>query len=91
MSTSNRYAMAGRIGAHVRWGNTVDRAAATEAARRAAEDRFLREVKAEHPDLNHETAVKLAESRRKAFYSRLAQKSVAARSRRSRTGRQAAG
>lgn len=76
MSTSNRFAMAGRIGAHVRWGNTVDR---------AAEDRWLREVRAEHPDLDHETAVKLAESRRKAFYSRLAQKSVAARRARTST------
>lgn len=79
MSTPNRYAMAGRIGAHVRWGNTVDRTTATEAARRAAEDRFLRQVKEEHPDLDHATAVKLAESRRKAFYSRIAQKSAAAR------------
>jgi len=81
MSAANRHATAGRIGAHVRWGNTPDRTAATEAARKAAEDRFLRQVRDEFPDLDHPTAVKLAESRRRAFFSRIAQKSVAARAR----------
>lgn len=78
---ANRHALAGRIGAHVRWGNCTDRAAATEAARRGFEDRFIREVRDEHPDLDHETAVRMAESRRKAYFARLAQKSVAARRR----------
>lgn len=77
----SRYAMAGRIGAHVRWGNTTDRAAATAPARQALADRFLREVQAEHPQLDHQTQVRMAESRKKAFYSRIARKSVAARKR----------
>lgn len=79
MSAPNRYARAGRLGALARWSTTIDRAAATEAARRAAEDRWLREVRAEHPDLDNKTAQKLAESRRKLYFARLAQKSVAAR------------
>jgi hypothetical protein len=83
MTASNRYAMAGRIGAHVRWGNLDEaaRAAATEAARQASRDRFLREVEEEFPGIDHDSAVKMAESRRKAFYSRMAMKSVAARAR----------
>lgn len=79
MSAPNRYAVAGRLGALARWSNCTDRQAATEAARRAAEDRWVREVRAEHPDLDDKTVRQMAESRRKLHFARLAQKSVAAR------------
>lgn len=82
MSAPNRHAVAGRIGAHAKWGRTADRAAATEAARKAAEDRWLREVRQENPDIDHRTAVKMAESRRKAYFARLAMRSAEARKRR---------
>jgi hypothetical protein len=82
MSTPNRYASAGRLGALVKWGRTIDRAAATEAARKAAEDRWLREVRAEHPDLDDKTARLMADARKRAYFSRLAIKSAAARARR---------
>lgn len=81
MSAPNRYVVAGRLGALSRWGNCTDRQAATEAARKAAEDRWVREVRAEHPDLDDKTVRKMAESRRKLYFARLAQKSVASRRR----------
>ncbi|MER5703506.1 hypothetical protein ABT023_16395 [Micromonospora sp. NPDC002296] len=64
--------VAGRIGAHVRWGRTPDRQAATEPARKAAADRWIREVRAEYPDLDEVTVQRLAESRRKAHMTRIA-------------------
>jgi hypothetical protein len=76
---SERHASAGRLGALRRWGNTPDRSAATAAARAAAEDRWLRAVRAEHPDLDDRTARLLAESRRKEFFVRLGMRSAAAR------------
>lgn len=66
------HSAAGRIGAHVRWGKTPDRTAATEPARRAAESRWLREVRTEFPDLDTATLTRLAESRRRAHMIRIA-------------------
>lgn len=65
----------GRIGAHISWANTTDRAKRTAPARAALEAKFLKEaggdpVRAEHL--------------RKAYYQRLALKS--AQSRRARRG-----
>jgi hypothetical protein len=62
----------GRIGAHTKWANTEDRSAATAAARRAFEAKFLEEaggdpVRAEHL--------------RRAYYARLALASAKARRR----------
>lgn len=88
MSTPDRFASAGRLGALVRWGNTVDRAAATEPARRALADRWIREVREEHPDLDDQAVQLMAEARKKAHYTRLAHKSAAAR--RARMSRRAA-
>lgn len=64
---------AGRIGAHTRWGKTPDRAAATEPARKAAASKWLTEVRAEFPDLDEVTLQRLADSRRRAHMSRIAQ------------------
>jgi hypothetical protein len=54
-----------RIGAYEKWANTSDRSAATQAARRAFDKRFER-----YPD---------PEAARKAYFARLALKSVKAR------------
>ncbi|MEV0608086.1 hypothetical protein AB0I61_17145 [Polymorphospora rubra] len=69
MSSKSR---AGRIGALVRWGKTPDRTAATAPARRAASERWLREVQAEFPDIDDATAQKLAEARKRAHMTRIA-------------------
>ncbi|MEV1018132.1 hypothetical protein AB0I89_32140 [Micromonospora sp. NPDC049801] len=63
---------AGRIGAHTRWGNTPDRSAATEPARRAAASKWLKEVQAEFPDLDQVTQQQMADSRRRAHLIRIA-------------------
>lgn len=70
-----------RVAAHTRWANTTDRAAATAAARQGMQDRFDRQV---DPDgvLDPAERATRAESARKAFYSALALKSVAARRKR---------
>ena len=67
------HAIAGRIGAHIRWGQTTDRKAATEPARRAAAGKWLREVQSEFPDLDLKTQQLLADNRRKAHMTRIAQ------------------
>jgi hypothetical protein len=68
--TREEAALAGSIGGHISWANTVDRSARTRPGREALEARFLREadgdpVRAEHL--------------RKAHYRRLALKSAIAR------------
>lgn len=67
-----------RVAANERWARTTDRAAATAPARKAAVDRFERQV---DPDGTLPPAVRasLAESARKAFFTRLALKSAQAR------------
>ncbi len=70
-----------QIAAHTSWGNTVDRPARTAAARRAADDRFLK-LAGNDP--------KRAESLRKAHYKRMALKSIAAREAK-KAAREAAG
>lgn len=79
MSAPNRHQQAGLLGAYAKWAATTDRAAATEAARRAAADRFLREVREEHPGLDQKTAVKMAEARRRLYFARLSRKGAEAR------------
>jgi hypothetical protein len=68
----------GRIAAHTRWAHTDDRQAATAAARRAALDRFERQV---DPDglLAPAERLRRAESARRAYFSALALKSAQAR------------
>ena len=74
----------GRIGAHTKWANTPDRAAATAPARAGFLARFEREV---DPDgvLTPDERARRAEHARKAYFARLALKSAEAR----RTGRKA--
>ncbi|WP_082961578.1 hypothetical protein [Mycobacterium sp. 852002-51152_SCH6134967] len=73
--------MRGRIGAYESWARTPDRAARTSPARKAAVDRFEREV---DPDgmLTPQERAKRAEWARKAHMQRMAMKSAAARQRR---------
>lgn len=65
--------MAAAIASHTSWANTEDRAARTAPARRALEDKFLREAggdptRAEHLKKAHfaRLALKSAQSRRRA-------------------------
>jgi hypothetical protein len=60
----------GTIGAHVSWGRTVDRSARTAPARSAFDQRFLDEADGDPIRANH---------LRKAYFLRLAAKSVTAR------------
>lgn len=62
--------LAGRLGAHVSWANTTDRAARTAPARAALDQKFLDEADGDP---------QRAESLRKAYYTRLALKSAQAR------------
>lgn len=70
-----------KLAAHVSWANTEDRAARTAAARKAAHDRFAKQVDPEGV-LPPEERAKRAENARKAHFSRLAM--LSARSRRLR-------
>jgi hypothetical protein len=68
----------GQYAAYESWARTPDRTARTANARKAAEERFLREV---DPDgvLPEATRRQMAEAARKAYYTRLALKSAQAR------------
>jgi hypothetical protein len=70
-----------QLAAHTSWAHTEDRASRTANARRAALDRFEREV---DPDgkLAPAERAKRAENARKAHFKRLALKSAQARRRR---------
>ncbi len=72
----------GQIAAHESWAKTGDRAARTANARKAALDRFERDV---DPDgtLTPAERAQRAENARKAYFARLALKSAQARKRRS--------
>ncbi|MCX2934718.1 hypothetical protein ORI20_31080 [Mycobacterium sp. CVI_P3] len=73
--------MRGRLGAYESWAKTEDRSARTWPARKAALDRFEREV---DPDgvLTPQERARRAEWARKAHMQRMAMKSAAARKRR---------
>jgi hypothetical protein len=72
---------AAKIAAHESWARTEDRAARTAPARKAADDRFERQV---DPDgkLPPAERAQRAEHARKAYFARLALKSAQARRRR---------
>lgn len=67
-----------QIAAHESWARTPDRAARTAAARQAALDRFEREVDP-NGELVPEERARRAAHARKAYFTRLAFKSVRAR------------
>ena len=71
-------ALISRAASHTRWSKTSDRTAATAPARKAALERFEREV---DPDgtLDPQTRAQMAESARKAYFTRLALRSHQAR------------
>lgn len=76
-------ALIASLAAHERWARTSNRTAATEPARRAAGNRFEKQV---DPDgsLDPITRAKLAENAKKAHFKRLALLSAQARRLRSR-------
>ena len=71
-----------RIAAHESWAKTTDPAARTAPARRAAADRFRREMDEKYPDATPAQRSAMAEAARKAWFLRLARKSAQARSQR---------
>jgi hypothetical protein len=79
--TQNLRSIRGRIGAYESWARTGDRSARTWPGRKAALDRFEREVDPEGV-LSQQERTKRAEWAHKAHMQRLALKSVAARQRR---------
>jgi hypothetical protein len=74
-----------KLAAHTSWANTSDRAARTAAARKAANERFARQVDPDGTLPPHERAER-AENARKAHFTALALRSTRARQRH-RTGR----
>lgn len=76
--TPSERSLRGQIAAHTSWAKTPDRAARTAAARKAALDRFEREVDPENELLPAERAIR-AENARKAYFARLALQSAKAR------------
>lgn len=80
----NRHSVAGRIGAHESWANTVDRSARTAQARRSGPSSLqwhLDRLPAQFADASEKARTIAAESARSAYYSRLALKSAQARKR----------
>jgi hypothetical protein len=75
---------AGRIGAHEKWAKTLDRKSGTAAARKAALDRFERQVDPEGV-LPEAQRVELAEHARKAHMLRMALRSAEVRRARRQT------
>ncbi len=71
-------ALIARIASHTRWAHVDDRVAATAPARKAAFDRFEREVDPTG-SLDPQERARRAESARKAYFARLALKSHQAR------------
>jgi len=78
--TPEQRVMRARIAAHTRWANTGDRAAATAAARRAAADRWERQV---DPDgvLDPDERARRAEHAKRAHFQRMALRSAQSRAR----------
>lgn len=78
----NERRLVAQIGAHKSWEQTENRSARTEPARRAMLEKFEQQV---DPDgtLQPAERAKRAEHARKAYFKRLALKSVQARRRRS--------
>ncbi|WP_263251605.1 hypothetical protein [Saccharopolyspora rosea] len=76
--TPEQRALRARIGAHISWARTSDRTARTAKARQKFHDRFEREVDPEGVLDPRERAIR-ADHARKAYFSRLAMRSAAAR------------
>jgi hypothetical protein len=85
VTTETERRLRAQIRAHNSWADTPDRPARTAAARRALEDRFVRQADPEGKLSPQERHLK-AEHVRKAYYANLALKSVQARRRRQQVG-----
>lgn len=68
-----------KLAAHESWANTDDRSARTAPARRAADDRFVREARERYGDLPDEELATRAAHIRTAYFTRLSLKSAQAR------------
>lgn len=77
-ATSQELSLRGRLGAQESWARTSDRTGRTAPARKAFNDRFLKQVDPEGV-LPEKERQQRAEQARKAFYTRMALKSVQAR------------
>lgn len=79
--TPGQRSLRARLAAHTSWANTADRAARTAAARKAADERFARQV---DPDgtLPPQERAERAENARRAYFTALALRSTRARGRR---------
>jgi hypothetical protein len=60
------------LAAHERWARVRDRTSATNAARAAADDRFIAEARRIHPNLSEEEILKRARNLRSAHAIRAA-------------------
>lgn len=78
MLTPTERSLRAEIAAHESWANTTDRAQRTAPARKAALERFERQVDPDGALTPTERAVR-AEHARKAYFKRLALKSAQAR------------
>ncbi len=67
------------LASHTKWGRTPDRAAATLPGRTAFGARFEAEVRAEFPNADDATVAKLADSRKRAHFQRMALRSAQVR------------
>lgn len=76
--TPSERALRAQVAAHESWAQTTDRTARTEKARKAALDRFERQVDP-NGELTPTERAKRAESARKAHFARLALQSAKAR------------
>jgi hypothetical protein len=78
--SSKELAIRGRVGAHVSWANTPDRAAPTAPGRAAFNERFYRAVDPDGALSDAEREFRALHAR-KAYFTRLALKSAQARRR----------
>lgn len=81
---SRQHEIAGRLGAHVSWARTPDRASRTSAARRNGPASLQYHLDRLHPsmiDAPERDRLAAAESAKSAFYARMAMKSAQARKR----------
>jgi len=80
--TPEQRSLRARTAAHESWANTSDPAARTAHGRATFLNRFEADARAKHPDGDDATIARVAESLRKAHFTRLALASSKARTRR---------
>lgn len=79
--TPEQRTLRARLAAEESWARTQDRSARTAAARKAMEDRWVREARERFGDLPADELARRAEHLKRAHFTRLALKSSQARSR----------